>query len=429
MYFKLKVVFYLLKTHFLLWLFSRNLRALRQWRLWVLLRFLKRKSAFYAPFLQKKRVLSGLPKIEKTAFMQHFDQINTRNIRLSHALEVAERAERSRDFLPTISGVAVGLSTGTSGNRGVFLASSTERAMWVAAVLHRVVGWQWRRRSVAFFLRANNQLYQATESRLLKFEFFDIFLDINAHIARLNNLKPTILVAQPSMLCLLAQKKMEGSLEIFPEKVISVAEVLTPEDKNYLQNCFGQTIHQVYQCTEGFLAATCVHGTLHFNEDFLMVEKKYLNDEKTKFYPIITDLLRTTQPVVRYELNDILTEKTTPCPCGNPMLAIESIEGRADDVLGFYEVGGKFIKFFPDIFRKIIVLSSHEIQDYALVQTDFGVLELYIKTENERAYLAAKAALLLFFAEKNIENLDIIKLHTDPLIAGQKKRRIRNETN
>ena len=97
---------------------------------------------------------------------------------------------------------------------------------------------------------------------------------------------------------------------IKPQKVISVAEVLTPEDKAYLSNIFKQTIQQVYQCTEGFLASSCEHGTLHFNEDFLIIEKKYIDHEQSRFHPIITDLRRRSQPIIRYELNDYYSRKS-----------------------------------------------------------------------------------------------------------------------
>ena len=36
------------------------------------------------------------------------------------------KSEENRDFSPTIKGITVGLSSGTSGNRGVFLASEKE---------------------------------------------------------------------------------------------------------------------------------------------------------------------------------------------------------------------------------------------------------------------------------------------------------------
>ncbi|MBK7233915.1 MAG: hypothetical protein IPH93_17035 [Saprospiraceae bacterium] len=247
---------------------------------------------------------------------------------------MALKAEASRDFSPMIRDISVGLSTGTSGNRGLFLTSARERAMWVSCILDRVIGFSFKKRKIAFFLRANNNLYKAVQSGLLEFHFFDIFQSMDDHILKLNKLKPNIIVAQPSVLIQIASAIQSGQIFLSPGKIISVAEVLTPEDKSFLERIFLQNVHQVYQCTEGFLAATCTYGILHFNEDFLIIEKKYIDSEKTRFHPIITDLLRSTQPVVRYELNDILIEKEN-CACGSRMMAIECIEGRSDDVLVF----------------------------------------------------------------------------------------------
>ena len=195
------------------------------------------------------------------------------------------------------------------GTGAFFLATETERAQWVACVLDRIIGFSLKKRSVAFFLRANSNLYDSVKSLVLTFEFFDLLEDLETQIQKLNKVNPTVLVAQPSLLIELAKKQGAGELHIHPQKIISVAEVLYPEDARYLETVFKQTIHQVYQCTEGLLAATCAHGTLHFNDDFLIIEKKYIDGDKKRFHPIITDLMRTTQPVIRYELNDIIHEK------------------------------------------------------------------------------------------------------------------------
>jgi len=156
--------------------------------------------------------------------------------------------------------------------------------------------------------------------------------------------------------------------------------VLTPEDKAYLTSVFNQTIHQVYQCTEGFLASSCEYGPLHFNEDFLIIEKKYIDHEQTRFPPIITDFRRRSQPLIRYELNDFIQEKTS-CLCSSKWLAIEAIEGRSDDILVFSNSENQEVKIFPDFFRRAIILADDTISDYALIQTEPTHLMLYIKSQ------------------------------------------------
>lgn len=425
MKFKFYILLYLIRLKLARLLFANNLSVLQKIRFFKLRKKLL-NSAYYQLLAKDKMPLSSYPVIEKTEFMKNFDAINTAGIRYNEAIEIAIQAEHSRDFSPMLNEITIGLSTGTSGNRAVFLASEKERAMWVASMLDRVIGFSLRKRRVAFFLRANSNLYSSTQSKLLQFNFFDIYLDVDDHVRRLNQLQPHIITAQPSMLCLLAEKLNEGSLKIKPEKVFSVAEVLTPEDKLFLQQSFGQLIHQVYQCTEGFMATSCKYGNLHFNEDFLMVEKKFVNDDKTKFHPIITDLLRNTQPVIRYELNDIITPMKN-CPCGSKMLAIESIEGRADDVILLVNTLKKQVKLFPDIFRRTIVMADESITDYAVVQVGINHLELYVKSESQNAYPKAYQAIELMLLSYNIEKVNISRKYEDPTIRGNKKRRIRNE--
>ena len=425
MRFKLKILYYLLKIKFekLIGLTSNKFYLKRRKK-----RFLKnlKKSNFYNQFSLEFDDFSSLPIMNKSIFMKNFNGINTCGISYEVASDVANKAEESRDFSPMINNISVGLSTGTSGNRGMFLVNESERAYWVALMIDRVIGFSFKNTSIAFFLRANNKLYESTSSKKIDFNFFDIYLDFNTHIERLNNLQPNILIAQPSVLMLLSKKQETGSLQIKPNKIISVAEVLTPEDKTYFENVFKVRVDQVYQCTEGFLASTCSEGVLHFNEDFLIIEKKYIDNKKTKFHPIITDLLRKTQPIVRYELNDIVVEKSN-CKCGSPFMAIESIEGRSDDIITFLDEQMKEVSIFPDVIRRTIVLSDDRISDYVFVQSSSNQINLYIGSDFEDSYSIAETALSKKLNEYHIQDFKINRIKNSPHKLGDKKRRVIND--
>jgi putative adenylate-forming enzyme len=359
------------------------------------------------------------PLMNKALFMDNFTAINTKSIERQKAFDVAIQAETSRDFAPMINGVTIGLSSGTSGNRGIFLATESERAQWVSCVLDRVIGFSLKKRSVAFFLRANSNLYDSVKSKVLRFEFFDLLESLDSQLDRLNKLNPTLLVAQPSLLIELAKKKELGELKIEPNKIISVAEVLYPEDRIKLEKSFGQTIHQVYQCTEGMLATTCEYGTLHFNEDFLIIEKHYIDKERTRFHQVITDLVRTNQ-----QLNDIVHEKLD-CPCGSELTGIDKIEGRTDDVLRFNSAANKEICIFPDFFRRAIIMSSSNISDYTLVQTQKNTLELYV--DDTGSLSLAKKSIYQLLENHEVPNIEIIKVDTKHHEKGNKLRRIKND--
>jgi len=105
------------------------------------------------------------------------------------------------------------------------------------------------------------------------------------------------------------QLKQDNDFHILPKKRISVAEVLEEDVSDRIYSAFLQTVHQIYQCTEGFLCYTCKFGHLHLNEDLVKIEKEYIAE--TRFYPIITDFNIISQPIIRYKLNDILRQLLT----------------------------------------------------------------------------------------------------------------------
>lgn len=282
-----------------------------------------------------KETLEACPAADKAFMMEHFDRLNTVGLGRQEAEAFAIRAERERDFAPKLRGVTVGLSSGTSGRRGIFLVSDREKNRWAGYILAKFLpGSILGNYDIAFFLRADSNLYQAVSSRNIRFHFFDIYRDFEEHRKRLEALKPDILAGQPSLLLLLAGEKERGGLDICPRIIISVAEVLEKEDEEYLKRVFGrEVIHQVYQCTEGCLATTCSRGTLHLNEDIVHIGREYL--DQRRFVPIVTDFERKAQPIIRYRLNDILVEREHPCGCGSPCLALEKIEGREDDLFSF----------------------------------------------------------------------------------------------
>ncbi len=302
--------------------------------------------------------------------MDHFDEINTVKIKKADALAVALKAEQTRDFSPLINQIAVGLSSGTSGNRGLFLANARERDLWSGIILAKAMpnGIHQTER-IAFFLRANNSLYKTlSTSRTIQFHFFDLLDDFNQHIERLNQLNPTILSAPASVLMML--EKQKNRLTIRPKKIFSVAEVLEPEEELKLSNVFECPISQIYQCTEGLLAISDNKtNALLMNEDCLIIEKEWIDEHR--FTPIITDLFRTTQPIIRYRLDDILVAK----PSHHIQTELAAIQGRVGDTC-YGKKGDARIPIFSDLLRQYMVSSGIEFDDYVISQhflTEFTI--------------------------------------------------------
>ena len=347
------------------------------------LRFLRRRSPYFRDLLAT-RSFSDLPLMDKSVMMSRFDEINTVGVGKDEALALAIANERSRDFDADLGSNSVGLSSGTSGHRGLFVVSSAERDAWVGTVLARTLprGTLFGHR-IALFLRADNTLYESVGSRAVSFRYFDVYADMDANIARLREYRPTILVAPPSVLRLIARAADAGGFDVVPQRVYSVAEVLEISDEQRITASLGQSVlHQLYQCTEGFLAHTCEHGVIHLNEDNILVEREALDAER--FTPIVTDLRRRAQPIMRYRLGDVLRERTSPCPCGSALTAIERIEGREGDTLLFRSLDGRDLPVFADVITRALLFADG-FDEYRITQIGESRLQIALDTLDDRS--------------------------------------------
>lgn len=397
----------------------RNRQALEsyqadQWR---------QKKAYFlerSPYFREHGLTEDFT-MDKAFMMAHFDQLNTVGVSRKEAMELALASERSRDFTGQLAGISVGLSSGTSGNQGIFLTTEREQTIWAATILAKLLpkGQLFGNR-LAFFLRSDNALYQSVNSPILQLTYFDMQRRMSEHIDRLNDLQPNLLVAPASVLLQLAKARSEGSLQISPEKVISVAEILEDGDRETIARAFDQeVIHQVYQATEGFLACSCEYGNLHLNEDALIIDKEWLDDKR--FYPIITDFKRESQPFVGYRLNDIVQIGESPCPCGSCLQVIERIEGRSDDIFYAQGLDGDYRALFPDFIRRCF-LQVEGLLNYQVEQVSLGTLVIGLEDQAFQDQVAVAFSLLAKTQEIEPYHLEF-QDYQPP--SGEKLRRIK----
>lgn len=411
------------------------LRAFQEQRARRIVRYAAAHSPFYRAHWQgcDRRDWRTLPTVDKALMMAHFDGFNTRGITCDAAMQVALRAEQTRDFAPTVRGLTVGLSSGTSGHRGLFLVSPQEQALWAGVILSRALhGLRPRRTRVAFFLRSHSNLYAQVNGALLQLRYFDLMTPLAEAVSALNRYQPHIVVGPPSLLGLLADAQEAGSLHIRPQRLIAVAEVLEPQDELRLSNCFQVPVHQVYQCTEGLLAVSCPHGSLHIQEDIVAVQCEPLPAEPggaLRVTPIVTDLWRRTQPIIRYRLNDVLQLAEQPCACGSCFRVITRIEGRCDDLCYFLQPDGARRPFFPDTIRRAVLLAAAAIADYRAVQERDGQLHVQLALlpgADAAAVRQAVAASVIRTVQQYGCQSPVVEVdtHLPPTPPGSKRRRV-----
>jgi putative adenylate-forming enzyme len=277
--------------------------------------------------------LDRFPIMEPRDLRAEFADWNTLGLTREQAEAAARDAEMGGDGL-VAPGVAAGFSTGSSGTPGLFLNSETERAAYLGHLLARLLPVRdlFRPLRIALCLRADNRLYQdAGKTGRIRFLFVGLGEDAAARFQRLHAFGPDILIAPPHVLADLV-KRTEAAREAWSlRRLFYGSEPMGDAEHAWIGSVLGARPDPLYQATEGFIAAPCRHGTLHLNEDVLIVEREPMPGSD-RFVPIITDLRRTSQPMIRVRLGDLLQPLGGACACGSPLTAIHPVEGRLEDL-------------------------------------------------------------------------------------------------
>ncbi|MBC7842122.1 MAG: hypothetical protein H7099_07410 [Gemmatimonadaceae bacterium] len=369
-------------------LHGQRLRAWQEHRATALVERVRERSPFYRELWAGAPASAwrSFPTVSKQAMMEDFDRFTTVGVTRDLAMQVALDAERRRDFSAVVHGCTVGLSSGTSGHRGLFLVGPDEQTRWAGTILARAIPDLRPGHRVAFFLRANSRLYERT-SAVVQFRFFDLMQPLDDVVASLNDFRPRLIVGPPSLLGLLADAKERGALRATPSRLVSVAEVLEPQDRARLERSFQAAVGEVYQCTEGLVAVTCRHGALHVQEDVMVMQTELTSPlDPTRVTPILTDLWRQTQPIIRYRLGDILRLDAAPCACGSSWQRIAAVEGRQDDICWFPRGDDTLRPVFPDAIRRMILLADDRITEYRAEQHAAGTLEIHVAVRDPRDF-------------------------------------------
>lgn len=227
-------------------------------------------------------------------------------------------------------GVVCGYSTGSGGARGVFVADSRERADYIGQILARVLPMNalFKPMRVALTLRANSRLYSDSAGAGRAFLHLPLETSPEQAVAALERFAPTILIAPASWLAGLLNHgpRLRGLKRIFYG-----AEPMSEAERERIQDVLGLRPDPIYQATEGFIGAACARGRLHLNEHSLAVQLEPVVGVDG-FRPIVTDLRRRSQPIVKVRMDDYIEPDLAPCSCGYAGRVIRPVMGRVTDI-------------------------------------------------------------------------------------------------
>lgn len=362
-----------------------------------LLDLVRQRSSFYRNLyagydIQNLDDYSSLPTISKQVMMENFDRLNLAGLHLDEVMAYALDKELHHDYLGYYQDkYVVGLSSGTSGNKGIYI---TDRQM-----TQRLPGVFMARGGVSpadlplrilFILRVFSQGFADINAPLIKLNYLSSMTSPDEIIRVFNDMEANILMAPPSLLRQLLP--VCTKLKKAPRRIITYAEVLEKEEKERISKAFAAPVIEIYQASEGQIGSPCRCGNLHLNEDLVYVEL-YADDGTTPVTApgvragkmVLTNLVNSVQPLLRYEMNDII-ELGPACRCGSNFRVINRIIGRNDDVLHLSTRNGSLRPVYPDLVSRWIITTDDRIREFRVEQdaADHLVITLDISGSDDR---------------------------------------------
>ncbi len=324
-----------------------------------------------------------LPVINKKIMMDNFTDLNTCGLDLDDVMDYAVNKEVKRDFLGYYKDeYVVGLSSGTSGNKGIYVTpkAMTRRLPFVflarSGIPLKLLPFR-----ILFLLRVFSQGFDDIKAPMVSLKYLSTMTPIDDIIDSINDLKINILMAPPSLVRLLLPRRDDIRVPI--KLIMTYAEVMEEEEKDRFKEVFHTDVIEIYQASEGQIASACKCGNLHINEDLVFVE---LYDDKGRAVNeagkvatrmVVTNLVNYAQPLIRYEMNDmvILGHK---CPCGSSFRVIKKILGRNDDVVYLKNRQGNIQHIFPDLISRWIITSSDNIREFRVLESLYDSLDITV---------------------------------------------------
>jgi putative adenylate-forming enzyme len=333
----------------------------------------------------------ALPVVSKAMLMERFDEwVTDSRLRRSEVEAHLERVRGDELYLGAYRCMPTG---GTTGRKGIFVYDRDEWRQCLAAFLRwsELTGVRPRlgRRMRIATVGATSPLHMtarfamSVDLGIYALRRLDARTPLRELVAALNEHRPEQLVAYSSMASLLALEQLEGRLRIAPRVVCTTSEVRTEEMTANIRAAWGVEPFDLYGTTESLYAGDCGHHQgMHVFEDLGLME---VVDQHGDPVPdgvvgaklLVTSFIKRTQPVLRYEISDMVARTTAPCPCGRSLARMVSLEGRSDDVLRMEGADGRTVAVHPLTLRSPMA-ALPELRQYKIVHDDDGLHVLVV---------------------------------------------------
>jgi phenylacetate-CoA ligase len=241
-------------------------------------------------------------------------------------------------------------------------------------------------------------LWREARDRLLNSRLLSAFdlseTALAKYIDQIHRFRPQKLYGYASALAYLASHMLKSGRAIdsdWPKAIFTTAEPLLPHQRQAIQEAFNCPAVVEYGARDaGLVAHECPLGGMHINAERIVVE---IDEDKQFAVPgkgeiVITNLLSTAMPLIRYRTGDVGQLDSSECSCGRGLPMLRSVEGRRTDFL--VTPSGRVLHALAIIYP---IREAPGIMEFQVVQDSVG--EVVIRLVTDASFSDSASATLL----------------------------------
>lgn len=324
--------------------------------------------------------LPELPVMTKAEMMDRFDDVVT-DRRLSRALVEGHLASLDQEPDLLLDRYLVIASGGSSGTRGVFVMTQDDAVEFGASIMRSgiarllpLLGWPPPFRIPIAFVVAPKAIHATralspVSAAMADLTYVPVTLPIDEIAGRLEPAQPMILFGYPSVTAALGDAAAAGRLSIAPKMVITSSEQLTADHVTRIERGFGTPPANSFGSSEGLIgSAPPGSDEFTFASDRCIIE--FVDDADrpvpagtAAHHLLVTNLANHIQPLIRYRLDDVMTELPADPVHGHQRALVS---GRNDELV---RVGD--VVMHPHAVRSAL-LAHPEVVEYQVTTSNAG---------------------------------------------------------
>ena len=274
--------------------------------------------------------------------------------------------------------------------------------------------------------------------RFLKLQRLSVFDPPEVLVEQLNSFQPNFITGYTSALETITRELQAGRLKLRGdlEQMTNISEPLPEAIAQRVEKAFGVHITNIYSMAE-CMALTCgcqaTHGS-HLNDELAILE---VVDSDNRPVPngtpgskvLLTNLYNMAQPIIRYEIDDIVTISPERCECGSLLPLVKAVEGRSKDQF-WVDVNGE-IRDLPYYVFLLALHTETNLAEHQFLQTGVNKFVLRAAPLSGRTLSADKLRQLIQQSVTSEGFADVIRFEIEIVdhIAPEESGKIRRAKN